>query len=278
MATKILPNSAPPFSRLTESRGASSSWRVAIPIVLVAVAVVAALAYLASQLTTSSEKLAAAQRDSEASKQSVDGFQKQTSQLQADNALLRTAGRTTLMLEAAKPATKSKKKTTDAAEPSAGWAAATWGEAADGKTWMRVSAYGLQAPANGKAYHLWFTPTTGAQIDAGRLEPAADGSAFAMMKDLPAVDQGKSVALALNEEGAKASGEPLMAAQLPTLKATVAAPKAAAPAQTAPAAGAGAPAGATSPAGAVAPPGAATPAAEAPAVVPGKDEPAPTKP
>ena len=254
MPTNTLPNSSlPAFSRLTEGR-ATNSWKSAIPIVVVIVAVIAALAYLASQLTSSSEKLAAAQRDSEASRQSVEGFQKQASQLQVDNALLRNAGRTTVMLEAAMPTTKSK-KTAAAVAPAVGWAAATWGEAADGKTWMRVSAYGLQAPTDGKTYHLWFTPATGAAVDAGKLDPAADGSAFATVKDLPAVDQGKSLAVALNEEGAKVPGDALMSAQLPTLKATVAAPKAAA-----------------------APAVAAPMAPVAPAAAPAKADPAPAKP
>jgi anti-sigma-K factor RskA len=237
MATKTLPKpSLPAFSRLTGG-GTTNSWKSAIPIVLVVVAVIAALAYLASQLTSSSEKLAAAQRESEASKQSVEGFQKQASQLQADNALLRTAGRTTVMLESAKPAARSsKKKSADVAAPAAGWAAATWGEAADGKSWLRVAAYGLEAPVEGKTYHLWFTPTTGAPVDAGKLDPAADGSAFAMMKDLPGVDQGKSLEVALNDEGAKEPGTALMTAQLPALKPTFAPPKAAAAPAAAPAA------------------------------------------
>ncbi len=222
MATQTLPNASPPpsFSRLTEGR-ATNSWKVAIPVVVVLVAFIAVLAYLASQLTSSGDKLAAAQRDSEQSRQSVDGFQKQSSQLQAENALLKNVGRTTVLLEAAKPVAKSK-KTVAVAAPAAGWAAATWGEAPDGKTWLRVSAYGLQAPADGKAFHLWFTPATGAPVDAGKLDPAADGSAFAMMKDLPAVDQGKSLAVSLDGDGAKAPGDALMSAQLPALKPTLA--------------------------------------------------------
>lgn len=232
MATQTLPNSSlPSFSRLTEGR-ATSSWKAAIPIVVAVVAVIAALAYLASQLTSSSEKLAAAQRDSEAARQSVDGFQKQASQLQAENALLKSAGRTTVMLESATPAAKGKTAKGSAEASPTGWAAATWGEAVDGKSWMRVAAYGLQAPADGKSYHLWFTPVTGAPVDAGKLDPAADGSAFAMMKDLPAVDQGKSLAVSLDDDTAKAQGEALMTAKLPTLKPS-AAPKSAAAAPAA---------------------------------------------
>ena len=146
--------------------------------------------------------------------------------------MLKTAGRTTVMLESAKPAAKAKVKTDSELAPAA-WAAATWGEAADGKTWLRVSAYGLQAPTDGKAYHLWFTPTTGAPVEAGKLDPAADGSAFAMMKDLPAVDHGKTLTVSLEEDAAKEPGTALMSAQLPTLKPTAVAPRSA-PAAAAP--------------------------------------------
>ena len=238
MSTQTLPDpSVPAFSRLTEGR-ATNSWKSAIPIVVAVVAIIALLAYLASALTSSSEKLAAAQRENEASRQSVEGFQKQSAQLQAENVLLKNAGRTTVMLEAAKPAVpavKGNKKTAEAPAPATAWAAATWGEAVDGKTWMRVSAYGLPASADSKAYHLWFTPLNGAPVDAGKLDPAADGSAFAMMKDLPAVDQGKSLAVSLDEEGAKAPGTALMSAQLPTLKPSAAPKSAAAPANADPA-------------------------------------------
>ena len=93
-----------------------------------------------------------------------------------------------------------------------------------------IAAYGLAAPTEGKAYHVWFTPTTGAPVDAGKLDPATDGSAFAMMKDLPAVDQGKLLAVSLDDESAKGPGTALMSAQLPSLKPTAVAPKTAAPA------------------------------------------------
>lgn len=242
MATTTLPKSSPPFARLTEGR-ASNSWRRAIPVVVAIVGMIALLAYLASQLTSYSTRLAAAQRDAETSQQSVAAAQKRAVQLEAESNVLKSAGRTTVLLESADKS-KSAAKKGAAPAAAASWAAATWGEGDAGKSWLRVSAYGLQAAPEGKSYGVWFTPLTGEPVLAGKLEPAADGSAFAMAKDLPGVDQGKLVAVSLDDAEAKAPGTALMSAELPVLKASKAAPAtaAAAPADPATAPAAAAPA------------------------------------
>ena len=217
MATTTRPETGRPFARITEGR-TSNSWRAAIPVVVALVAAIALLAYLASRLTSSSTMLAAAQRENEASQQSVAAAQKRAAQLETDSTMLKSAGRTTVTLESADKAEPAAKKGASAPAAAAAWAAATWGETAEGKSWLRVSAYGLQAPPEGKSYGVWFTPVSGEPVLTGRLDPAADGSAFVMAKDLPAVDQGKLVSVSLDQESAKAPGTALMSAQLPSLK------------------------------------------------------------
>jgi hypothetical protein len=206
----------PYFSRLTGSK-ASNSWRSAIPVVVVVVAFVALLGYLASKLSSYSQDLGAAQRDAAASRQQYEASLKHDAVLQRDLTMARSAGRTTVILQG---------KTKDGA-----WAAATWGESQDGKTWMRFSAYGLATAPSGKEYHAWVLPKSGDPAPAGTFAPDNDGTAFAMAGSLPAVDQAQSVILSLDAENAKVPDQVLIESPLPALKSEVAA----APAQQQPA-------------------------------------------
>ena len=98
------------------------------------------------------------------------------------------------------------------------WAAATWGESDAGKSWMRLSAYGLPAATGSKAYHAWIAPKSGDPVQIGTLDPDNDGAAFIIAGNLPGVDQGKSVLISLDSENAKAPEEVLVQTSLPTLK------------------------------------------------------------
>jgi hypothetical protein len=139
--------------------------------------------------------------------------------LQKDNALAKSPGRTTVILE---PASKAK--------DGAAWVAVTWGELPDGKSFLRGNAYGLQAKMDdGKTYHLWMTPQTGDPIDVGQVDADQSGSGFIMSTELPAVDQGKSVMLTADAPGAKQPGEVLAKADLPKLKPFMQAPSEAEP-------------------------------------------------
>jgi hypothetical protein len=201
--TTAIAETRPTFSRLTDRRPANS-WKAAIPAVAVIVAFVALLAYLASRLSSYSQDLAASQRDAAASRQQYESALKRNAELQREATLIKGAGRTTVILQG---------KIKDGA-----WAAATWGESEGGKSWMRVSAYGLATPPSGKEYHLWVAPKSGDPVLVGALDPANDGSAFAMAGNLPAVDSAKSVLLSLDAENAKAPGQVLIETPLPTLK------------------------------------------------------------
>ena len=203
----------PTFSRLTEGK-TRHSWRAAAPAVVVIVLAVALLGYLASSVSSSSQRASAAERDANQYRDQVAAIGKQVGDLQKDVALLRSPGRTTVVLQA--PASTGKK----AAPASKSWAAATWGELPNGKTWMRVYAYGLsQDLGSGKAYHVWLQPLSGDPIDVGALEADSNGDGSAMKVDLPAIDQGKAVILTIDSSDSKQPGETVARADLPKLEA-----------------------------------------------------------
>ncbi len=213
---ETLTDTRPRFARLTEG-SAKRSWKAALPAVIIIVAFLALLAYLASTLSAAEQRAMSAERDSQQTKEQTTGFTKQIAGLQKDNALAKSPGRTTVVLDAADKKAKS-----------AAWAAVTWGELPDGKTFMRVSAYGLEPKLDGgKAYHLWMQPLTGAPVDVGAIEADQNGSGFAMNSELPAVDQGKAVMLTADAEGAKQPGDTIAKADLPVLKPSVKPPPAA---------------------------------------------------
>ena len=206
----------PRFARLTDGR-ATKSWKAALPAVIIVVAFVALLGYLASSLSSAEQRAMAAERDAQQTREQTQGYTRQISSLQKDNALARSPGRTTVVLEA-----------TDKKAKGAAWAAVTWGELPDGKTFMRVNAYGLEPKLDGgKTYHLWMQPLTGAPVDVGALESDQNGSGFAMNSELPAVDQGKALLLTTDLEGAKQPGDAIARADLPVLKPSMTAPPAA---------------------------------------------------
>src|SRR5262249_61118044 len=95
-----------------------------------------------------------------------DGLSRQTAQIQKNEAMLKTPGRTTVILEAADKKAKT-------------WGAATWGEMVDGKTFIRMNAYGLPDKSEGKAFRAWFVPQSGDPVDLGDLEPDGNGSSGA---------------------------------------------------------------------------------------------------
>ena len=200
----------PTFSRITEGK-ATQSWRAAIPAVVVVVAFVALLAYLASSLSSYEQKAMQASRDAQDARTQSEGLTRQIAALQKDEAMMKNAGRTTVILESADKKTKS-------------WAAATWGELATGKTFLRVSAYGLGEKPEGKTFHAWFVPQSGDPIDLGDLDPDQNGSAWTMASDLPSIDQGKQVLLTTDASGAKQPGDTLAKVDLPKLEPSVKAP------------------------------------------------------
>ena len=218
----------PRFARLTEG-AAKRSWKAALPAVTIIVAIVALLGYLASSLGAAETRAMNAERDAKQTQEQTAGYTRQIAGLQRDNALARSPGRTTVILEAADKKAKQ-----------GAWAAVTWGELPDGKTFMRVNAYGLEPKLDGgKAYHLWMQPVTGAPVDVGALEGDPNGSGFAMNSELPAVDQGKAVMLTADAEGSKQPGDTIAKADLPILKPSRTAPPAAPAASDAPQAKAG---------------------------------------
>jgi hypothetical protein len=91
----------------------------------------------------------------------------------------------------------------------------------NGKSWMRVNAYGLQQNPEGKNYHLWMQPASGDPVDVGAIDVDQNGSGFAMGSDLPAIDQGKAVMLTTDASGAKQPGDVVAKADLPKLQATM---------------------------------------------------------
>jgi len=202
----------PTFSRLTEGK-ARHSWRAALPAVVVIVAFVALIAYLASNLSSYSQKASAAERDANQAREQVTALTKQVGDLQKDVTLARSPGRTTVILESAAP-----KKGSTAARS---WAAVTWGELPNGKSWMRVNAYGLSTSLDGKAYHVWMEPQAGDAVDVGAIDVDQNGSGFVIKSDLPAIDQGKDVLLTTDAQDSKQHGDVLAKADLPKLQPTM---------------------------------------------------------
>jgi len=231
MATRTLSSPAP-FSRIVESR-ATSSWRAAIPAAVIVIAAIAAAAYFAAKASEQSQLLAGTRAEMTQNAQSLSQLQSHAATLEGDMNRLRSAGRTTVILKAAAPKATRKGAT---AEASSAWAAATWGEEADGKTWIRTDAYGLAQPPQGKTYGVWFEAADGSVVPVAKLEPAADGSAFAEGKDLPGIDKGKRLFASLDDEDAKKPGTELFQADLPRLKPLASASTAAAGQSSAPAA------------------------------------------
>lgn len=210
MAQSVASDS-PSFARLTGSRR-SSSWTIALPATFLAVALVVLMAWLAARASSRQAQLESLQRDSAASQQTLAAAQKQVQTVQAQLEVARDPGRTTVVMQA--PAAGRGKK---AAAPSSSWGTAAWGESV-GKSWMRVDAYGLVNPPQGKALTVWFVPLQGAPISLGKLDPSPTGTAELEAKDLPGVDQGKRVFASIEAENAKAPAGPvLFEASLPKL-------------------------------------------------------------
>lgn len=206
-----LTDTRPRFARLTENR-AARSWTRAVPAVVVIVALIALVGYLASSISSSSQRAMAAERDAQQTREAQAGLTRQIADLQKDDALAKSPGRTTIVIEPDK-----KSKSGDKA-----WAAVTWGELPTGKSFMRVNAYGLAPKLDGnKNYHVWFQPQSGDPIDIGQLEGDMNGSGFATISTLPAIDQGKSVMLTADAPDAKQPGDVLAKAELPKLKPTM---------------------------------------------------------
>jgi hypothetical protein len=213
MATTRTIPSPEPFSRIVEARS-TSSWRAAIPAAVIVIGAVIAAAYFAAKASEQSQLLAGTRTEMQQNTQAVSQLQSRAATLEADLVRLRTAGRTTVILKPA--ATKASRKGADTAPSS--WGAATWGEQSDGKTWIRLDAYGLAQPPQGKVYQVWFEGADGNVGAVAKLDPAQDGSAFAEGKDLPAMDQGKRLFVSLDEEVAKKPGAEVFQADLPKLK------------------------------------------------------------
>jgi hypothetical protein len=208
MATTTMTDTRPSFSRLTSGKG-TTSWKAAIPAVAVVVAFVALLGYLASSLSSASGRAMSAQRDADQAREQSAGLTRQIGALQKDLAVAKSPGRTTVFLQS------TDKKAKDGA-----WAAVTVGELQGGKSWARVSAYGIK-PVDGKHLHAWLLPVSGEPVQIGTLEADAEGNGFAMISTLPAIDQDKSVALSLDSENAKAPEEVIAQADLPKLAPTM---------------------------------------------------------
>jgi hypothetical protein len=210
----------PTFSRLTEGK-TRHSWRAAVPVVLVLVGFVALIAYLGTRLSTYSQRAEVADRDANQYRDQVTAITKQVGDLQKDVTLARSPGRTTVILQAAQPEKAQRGKKAAAHSTGGAWAAVTWGELPDGKTWMRVNAYGLSPSLEGgKVYRVWMQPQSGDPVEIGVLEADQNGSGYAMKSDLPAIDQGKSVMLTTDAQDAKRPGDAIARADLPTLKPT----------------------------------------------------------
>ena len=225
MASTTAVDTRPTFSRLTEGK-ARQSWRAALPAVIVIVAFVALVGYLASRLSSYSQRAGVAERDATQYRDQLTAMSKQVSNLQNEVSLGRSPGRTTVILQSA--AAPKGKKGADAAPASNAWAAVIWGEQPDGKSWMRVNAYGLQQNLEGgQTYHVWMQPQTGDPLDVGVLEVDRNGDGFAMKSDLPGIDQGKAVLLTTDPDRAKQPGEVIARADLPKLQPSMSAlPKA----------------------------------------------------
>jgi len=214
MATTRTVSSPAPFSRIVEAR-ATSSWKAALPAAIIVIAAIIAAAYFAAKASEQSQLLAGARAEMQQNAQTVSQLQSRMATVDTDLQRLRTAGRTTVILKPA--ATKSARKGADTAATS--WGAATWGEQSDGKTWIRMDAYGLAQPPQGKGYDVWFEGVDGNVVQVAKLDIAQDGSAFAEGKDLPGVDKGKRILVSLDDgEDAKKPGTEIFQAELPKLK------------------------------------------------------------
>jgi hypothetical protein len=201
-----------PFSRIVETRK-TTSWSVGVPIAIFVVIAVALIAYFAAKNTQAREQLAQAEQSSQQNQQALSQLQQKVASTDAEISRLRDAGRTTVILQGAGAAKRGKAGT-------GAWGAATWGEQPDGKSWLRLNAYGLAPAPAGKTYDLWFVSATGDSIQVGKLDPNTDGSAYLEGRDLPGVDKGKSVLVSVDDENAKAPGQPLFQAALPKLTPT----------------------------------------------------------
>jgi hypothetical protein len=198
-----------PFSRLVESRK-TTSWSIGIPIAIVVVVAVALLAYFAAKATQAREQLALSQQALQQQQQQLTQVQQRIGQLETELNRLRDPGRTTVVLQSAGAGKRGKAAST-------AWGAATWGEQPDGKSWMRLNAYGLAPAPAGKVYQSWFVSAAGDSILVGKVEPNPEGNAHEEGKDLPGVDQGKLALVSLDDENAKTQGQPLFQAALPKL-------------------------------------------------------------
>jgi hypothetical protein len=214
MATTV-PGSSQPFSRIVETRR-TSSWAAAIPAAIFLVAAVVLIAWFAARASEYSQKYSAARNELGQQAQTVTQLQQRTSALETDMNRLRNPGRTTVILRAAAAPARGHKGT--AQQAASGWGAATWGEQPDGKTWVRIEAYGLPQAGQGKLLDLWFEPTEGAPVLVAKLDPGQDGSAFAEGKDLPGLDAGKRLFISTDSEDAKQPGDVVAQADLPKLK------------------------------------------------------------
>jgi len=208
MATPSVGNE--PFSRIVEARK-TSSWSIGIPIAVAVVAMVALVAYFAAKGTQAREQFAQAQQAVQQQQQMLASLQQRVGGYEAQLNQLRDPGRTTVILQA--PAAPKK-----GSPASTAWGAAIWGEQPDGKTWMRLNAYGLTPAPAGKVYQFWFVSASGDSILVGKVDPNTDGSANVEGKDLPGVDQGRSAMVTLDDENAKTHGQPLFQGALPKLK------------------------------------------------------------
>jgi hypothetical protein len=209
MATTTLGDQ--PFSRIVETRK-TTSWSVGVPIAIFVVAAVALIAYFAAKGTQAHEQLAQAQQSAQQNQQALTQLQQKMSTMDAEFARLRDAGRTTVILQSVSAGKRGKVAAGDGA-----WGAATWGEQPDGKSWVRLNAYGLAPAPSAKAYGVWFVSAAGDSIQVGKLDPNTDGSAFLEGRDLPGVDQGKSLLVSLDGDNAKTPGQVLFQASLPKL-------------------------------------------------------------
>ena len=199
-----------PFSRIVETKK-TTSWSLGVPIAIFVVVAVALIAYFAAKGTQAREQVAQAEQAAQQAQQVLTQAQQKLAAVDAELAKFRDAGRTTVILQSTSTGKRGKASST-------AWGAATWGEQQDGKSWLRLSAYGLGAAPAGKTYDLWFGSASGDSMLVGKLDPNTDGTAFVDGKDLPAVDQGKSVLVSLDDEGAKTpGGQVVFQASLPKL-------------------------------------------------------------
>lgn len=208
MATTIHETDSSRFSRITESTS-GRSWAAALPATLLIVAAVVAIAYFAAHASTLSHELTGARQQATTAQQQADAAQQKAVALETQVSLLRSPGRTAVVLHAPEV-----KHGTAAAQ----WGVARWGED-QGKGWVVLDAYGLQPPPQGQAYDLWYQPVEGAPVRAGHIDPGPDGSAAVEAKNLPPLATGKKLFATIDGENATApSTQILFSAELPKLE------------------------------------------------------------